>query len=140
MDMTMAVVSDNVRFQPDPTSNSPGPRLDIIDVFDEVLCKRLPCLVPRVYVTVGFSADAASFGRQVVVWVRLLSPEGATIDEKQELCTVQTPLPSRSRYSFYPTFRFQNVLLPAFGPYVFRVWVGEEHKIDLPMQASQSGG
>ncbi len=138
MDVTMAVVSDTVRFAPDPASNSPGPRLSVIDVFDELFCN-MPCLIPRFFVTVGFAADATKFGQQVVVWVQLLNPEGVEVDRQRELRTVETPPLSRSRSTFYTAFRFQNLLLHAFGPYVIRVWIDEEHQIDLTIQLSQRG-
>jgi hypothetical protein len=140
MDMTMAVVSDDVRFAPAPTDVPAGGQIDIVGVVDQFWCERVPCRVPIVCVSVGFSADAAEFGREVTVGVQLLDPEGSSIREQQQLYTVNTPPPSVSRSTFYPVFRFQHVVLPAFGPYVFRVWLEESHQIDLPVQASQLGG
>jgi hypothetical protein len=136
----MAALADDVRFGPNPAEVSAGPQLDIIGVFDQIWCERPPCQTPRICVVVGFSANAAEFGQQRIVRVQLLSTENTVVQERQQVFYMPTPSVSESRSSFYPIVRFQDVLFPTFGPYVFRVSVGEEHKIDLPIHVSQSGG
>ncbi len=140
MGLTMAVVSDDVRYGPAPTDVTDGGTLDIIGVFDQIWEEQPPCYAPQVCVSIGLSADATEFGQQVMVQVQLVDPEGTAIVTRQQQYTVPTPPPSGSRSFFYPVLPFRDVYFPSFGPYVFRVWVDGEHQIDLPIQASQLGG
>lgn len=140
MELTMAVVADDAQFRQSPGGDPTNVQLDIIGVFDQIWNQQPPCYAPQVCVAVGFSADAMDFGQQRVVRVQLFDPEGAVIRAQQGSYTVPTPPLSGSRSSFHPVFRFPNVHFPVFGPYVFRVWLGEDHMVDLPIQASQLGG
>ena len=110
MDVTMAAVSDDVCFGPDPAGLSAGGQLDIIGVFDQVWSERVPCRVPRACVSVGFSADATEFGQHVMMRVQLLAPDGSVIEDKQDLYTVNTP-PHRE---YAPAFREPLHFLPRF--------------------------
>ena len=134
MNVTMAVAAEDAQVVGAVTG---GRKINVSGVFDQIVCTSLPCSFEQITVVIGFSADLTEFGAQRVVQVYLLGPDGEPIEGREQTHTIPTSPHAGSRSFFHAFFPFQNVTFFRFGPHSFRVKVGEDHKVDVPIYISE---
>jgi hypothetical protein len=130
MDVTMAVVARDARYV---ASGLGGRVLNISSVVGHVKCDELPCAIGRICVAIGFSADAAEVGMQQTIRVRLTEPDGTALGELEYPYTVPEPSFEGSPTLFNIVFPFEDFAFRQAGPHDFGIWVGDNHKTDIPL-------
>jgi hypothetical protein len=126
----MAVIARDARHVPSGLGDQ---NLNISNVVGSVTCDELPCAIGRMCVAIGFSADATEVGRQQMIRVQLTEPDGTVIRTREYPYTVPEPRFEGSRSFFNAVFPFENFAFRLAGPHEFGVWVGDDHKVDVPL-------
>ena len=134
MDVTMAVAAEDVQFVGAETG---GHKLNIIGVFDQIVCEGTPCTLDQITVLVGFSADPTEFGDQRPIQVYLLDPDGTPLSGLQRTCAIPASPRVGSRSFFHLAFPFRDITFQGYGPHTFSVKVGKDHKADVPLYISE---
>ena len=134
MDVTMAVAAEDAQIVGAVTG---GRKVNILGLFDHVVCTGMPCSFEQITVVIGFSADLTEFRTQRAVQVYLVDPDGELIEGRERTHTIPASPHSGSRSFFRTFFYFQNVTFFKFGPHSFRVKVDEDHKVDVPIYVSE---
>jgi hypothetical protein len=132
MEVTMAVAADDVEIDRSPQGN----KINILGVLDEIACGAVPCSVSQITILIGFSADAAEFETQKLVTVQAVDPDGEIRGVSKREYTVPSSPHEAGRVFFHAIFPFAPVHFSQLGPHVFRVWVVEDHVVDVPVYVS----
>jgi len=133
VEVTVAVIAQDLKVHEDGT-------FDILGVLTGARVSAVPLTVPLLNLFISFSASPAEVGRQRNVTIELRNADGDLMRKSWTTVTVPNPPRPGSREDLNVSFPLKNVPFVSEGDYSFHIFVGDDHKRDLPFHIDVEKG
>lgn len=109
-------------------------KMNVMGIFNEVVCQSFPAALPRVYIVTRLSAGPAEVGRTVKLSIKILDEDGKTeLLNYMRDQVVKPPKSSGRRSHIDGVLGVQGIIFRKPGTYQISVLVDNDEKGSHPM-------